>query len=139
MYENSVSSLRFELGQTIRANVPSLKIGQIPDAFAENAGIPVLAENNTVALYIYLQCILFRDIQSPAQLNGQDNAPQFIHLTDDSSRFHVFLLSNLTQAAPPVIPFGECWLSRDIKYYIIIGGVVNRIFSQALNSFLIFS
>ena len=74
-----------KLLQALGADVLALEDGDVLAAVTENAAGTVLFENDGGTLHIDFQCVLLRDVQRAAHLNGQDNAPQFIYLSDNSS------------------------------------------------------
>ena len=74
-----------KLLQALGADVLALEDGDVLAAVTENAAGTVLFENDGGTLHIDFQCVLLSDIQRAAHLNRQDNAPQFIYLSDDSS------------------------------------------------------
>ena len=70
------------------AYVLILKLGQRLGRIAEHAGGLVLLQDDAIILGEDLQFIPFSNVQNSAQLDGQYDSSQFIHFTNDSSRFH---------------------------------------------------
>jgi hypothetical protein len=71
--------------QALLTNVFSFEVDHIFTAVAKNAAWPVLSQYDGRALDIDLQRITLRNVQSAAQLDGQDNPSQLIYLPYDPS------------------------------------------------------
>ena len=65
--------------QTLAADVFAFKIDNIVCAVAEDASRLVFVENNLISIYKNFQGVFYINSQGTAQLNGQDNAAQFIY------------------------------------------------------------
>jgi len=55
----------------------------------ENAGWLILSQNNGIVVNIYLQRVLFRDIQGSAKLDWQYYTPEFIYFSYYACRFQI--------------------------------------------------
>ena len=76
--------LRFQAGWQglaglLAADVFAFKIDNIVCAVAEDASRLVFVENNLISIYKNFQGVFYINSQGTAQLNGQDNAAQFIY------------------------------------------------------------
>ena len=67
------------------ADILSAVQDQIPEGSAEHTGRLKFLQNNMVIFHVDLQLIPLRDVQRPAELNGQHDAAQLIHLANDAS------------------------------------------------------
>ena len=56
---------------------------------AEYAGWCILFQNNGAAIHIDFKGVFFPDIQCASQFNGQNDPSQFVHFSDDTSRFQL--------------------------------------------------
>jgi len=51
---------------------------------AEDTGRLIFTQHDGVTVYIDLQCVLGLNVQCVTQFNGQDDAAQLIHLSNDT-------------------------------------------------------
>ena len=77
-----------KLPQTLRADIFPVEDRHVLGAITEDAAGPILLEDDRRSLNIDLQCVLLRDVQRPAQLDGQHDTAQLVHASDDPRRFH---------------------------------------------------
>ena len=77
-----------KLPQTLRTDILPVEHRHVLGAITEDAAGPILLEDDRRSLNIDLQCVLFRDVQRPAQLDGQHDTAQLVHASDDPRRFH---------------------------------------------------
>ena len=75
--------------QAVRTDVLPLEDGDILGAVTENAGGLILFQHDRRPVHINLQGILFGDVQCASEFDGEDDSPQFVDPTDNSSGFHV--------------------------------------------------
>ena len=67
------------------ADVLAAIADQLPAGRTEDAGRLEFLQNDSVALHVDLQLIPLRNVQRPAQFDGQHDAAQLIHLANDAS------------------------------------------------------
>jgi hypothetical protein len=60
---------------------------------AEYTGCFALAQNDSVFVQIYFHFVPLCNIQRPTQTNRKYDSAKLIHLTDDTSGFHVMINS----------------------------------------------
>ena len=82
MYRSKLCS---QLCDAVGADILAFKVDYVLCVIAENAGRLIFAENNVVSVNIYFQCVFLRDIQGASHLDRQNDAAEFIDLTDNSS------------------------------------------------------
>ena len=80
--------LAIEVAQTHIADVFPLVRDDVPGIPAENAGGLILVEDDRGAVNIDLKGVALRNVQGPAELDGQNDTSQFIDLTNNSGCFH---------------------------------------------------
>ena len=85
-----MSGFRFALvlphaADALLADVLAAVADQLPGRGAEDAGRLEFLQNDAVALHVDLQLIPLRNVQRPAQFDGQHDAAQLIHLANDAS------------------------------------------------------
>ena len=85
-----------QLRQAAGADVPAFILDDILYIVAESAGGLILLQNDLIAVHVDLQGILLRDIQGAPQFNGQNDAAEAVHLSDDSGSLHLYLSSHKT-------------------------------------------
>jgi hypothetical protein len=61
---------------------------QIVGRCAKYAGRLILLQNDSVAFHVNLQLVPFSNIQSSSQFDWEHNSAEFIHLADNTGRFH---------------------------------------------------
>lgn len=67
-----------KLPQTLRADIFPVEDRHVLGTIAEDADGPILLEDDRRPLNVDLQRVLFRDVQRPAQLDGQHDTAQLI-------------------------------------------------------------
>jgi len=112
-----LSECAFQLGQAVGADILPLEIDHASGIVTENAGGLILPENNAFTVHVYFQCVLFRNIQRAAHLNGEYDATQLVDLSDDTCRFHGFMSSLYPLWVHYSTLFDECncFLFNEIK------------------------
>ena len=73
-----------EFLQAVGADVLALEDMDVLGVVAENAGGLILLEHDRSPIYIDFQRILLCDVEGTAKLDGQHDAAQFVHTTDDA-------------------------------------------------------
>ena len=73
------------VADTLLADVLATVADQITGRCTEDAGRLEFLQNDSVALHVDLQLIPLRNVQRPAQFDGQHDAAQLIHLANDAS------------------------------------------------------
>ena len=66
------------------ADILPLEIDHILDTFTENAGGLIFPQNNGCTIHKNFKGIPLRNVQRTAQLDGKNDAAQFIHSANDS-------------------------------------------------------
>ena len=56
---------------------------------AKNASLFIFPQHHGSAVYVNFHCVLLGNVQRPAQLRWQDDAPQVIYFANNTHRFHV--------------------------------------------------
>ena len=84
-------SFRVQFLYAVTADILAAVTDQAPVGTAEDAGRFVLLQHDPVVFHEDLQLVPLRNIQSPAQLNGQNDPSQIVDLANNSSRLHVWL------------------------------------------------
>jgi hypothetical protein len=74
--------------ETLGTNILPLELDDVFLTVAEDAGRLKLFQYDGRPIHINLQGVFLLDIQSTAQLDGQNDTPQFVHLSDNASGFH---------------------------------------------------
>ena len=77
-----------EFLEAIGADVLAAEVDDILGIIAENTGGLVLFQDDGGSIYIDLQRVLFGDIQSTPELDGENDSAEFIDLSDNAGRFH---------------------------------------------------
>ena len=84
-----VSIQLFELRNAIRANILSAITDNLFCTLAEHASRLIFAKNNAVALNIYLERILFSDVERSTHFDRQYDTPKFVDSSYDTGGLHV--------------------------------------------------
>ena len=78
-----------QLLQADGTDVLALKDGDVFGAVTENAGGLIFLQHDGRPVNVDLQRILFCDVQRAAQLDREDDSPQFVDPADNTCGFHV--------------------------------------------------
>ena len=81
--------LRLRDGRTAdSADVLAVEVDYIVRVAAEDAGGEILGEHDVGTVNVDLKGIPLSDVQGPAQLDGEHDPAQFVHLPHDTGCFH---------------------------------------------------
>ena len=78
------SLLVHQLTDAVGADILALEVDDILGVITENTGGLILFQHDGRAVHIDLQGVLLRDVQGAAQLDGQHDAAQLVHLPYDA-------------------------------------------------------
>ena len=101
-----VSIQLFQLRYAIRTDILSAIIDDFLRTLAEHASRLIFAKNNAVAVNIYLERILFSDVERAAHFDRQYDTPKFVDSSYDTGGLHVS------------IPFALCFFERISPKYL---------------------
>ena len=86
-FSGSVLPLQ-QLLQAAAADVLAFEVDHIVGVIAEDAGGLILPKNDRGPFHVDLQGVLLLNAQVAAQLDGQHDPAQLVHLSHDTGRFH---------------------------------------------------
>ena len=79
-----------EFLDAVGADIFALEVDHVLGVVAENTGGLIFLQDDRGAVHVDLKGVLLGNIQGATELDWENNPPQFIHLSHNSSRFHSF-------------------------------------------------